>query len=357
MDKEATITKEVFGTMPDGQTVDLYTLKNANGVETSLTNYGAIVVTLKVPDRQGNPADIVLGYDTLEEYLKGSPYFGAIVGRYANRIASGRFTLGGKEYTLAMNEGGKNHLHGGVKGFDKVVWEAEEVRTDEGVGVALSYLSKDGEEGYPGNLSVEVTYLLTHDNALKVSYCATTDRTTIINLSHHGYFNLAGHDGGDILGHEISIHADRFIPVNENLIPIGELWNVEGTPLDFRTPHSIGERIQDDDQQLRYGGGYDHCWVLNGRSGALAHAATVYEPNSGRVMEVHTAEPGLQFYSGNFLDGSNVGKGGHAYQHRTAIVLETEHFPDSPNQPDFPSVILEPGETYSHEAVFRFSTR
>lgn len=357
MNKEATITKEVYGTMPDGQTVDLYTLKNASGVETSITNYGAIVVTLKVPDRHGNLADIVLGYDTLEEYLKDNAYFGAIVGRYANRIASGRFTLEGREYTLAVNEGGKNHLHGGHKGFDKVIWEAEEVRTDEGVGVALSYLSIDGEEGYPGNLSVEVTYLLTHDNALKVSYCATTDRTTIINLSHHGYFNLAGHDGGDILGHEISIHADRFIPVDENLIPIGELWNVEGTPLDFRTPHSIGERIQDDDQQLRYGGGYDHCWVLNGRGGALAHAATVYEPNSGRVMDVHTAEPGLQFYSGNFLDGSNVGKGGHAYQHRTAIVLETEHFPDSPNQPDFPSVILEPGETYSHEAVFRFSTR
>jgi aldose 1-epimerase len=299
---------------------------------------------------------VVLGYPTLDGYLKPHPYFGAIVGRVGNRIAKGKFTLEGVTYKLATNDG-ENHLHGGIKGFDKVVWNAEPVREDSAVGVKFSYLSKDGEEGYPGNLSCAVTYWLTNNNELKIEYQATTDKATPVNLTHHSYFNLAGQGQGDILNHQLEILADRFTPVDKGLIPTGELRSVEGTPMDFRQPHTIGERINSDDEQLKFGLGYDHNWVLNKTSDSLALAARVYEPATGRVMEVRTTEPGLQFYCGNFLDGTLTGKEGRVYKHRYGFCLETQHFPDSPNQPKFPSTILRPGETYNTETVYRFSTK
>ena len=354
------VQKEIFGRMPDGREVELYTLTNANGLKARITTYGAIVVSLEVPDRNGKLGDITLGFDTLEEYLKGHPYFGAIVGRYGNRIGKGRFTLNDIEYQLATNNG-ENHLHGGVKGFDKVVWDAEPVRQDDAVGVKLTYLSKDGEEGYPGNLSCTVTYTLTNKDELKVSYEAQTDKPTPVNLTHHSYFNLAGQGTGDILGHELMLNTDRFTPVDEGLIPTGELRPVKGTPMDFTKPTAIGARIEQDYEQLRYGKGYDHNWVLNRvprkSDDSLTLAARVYEPTSGRMMEIYTTEPGIQFYSGNFLDGSNIGKGGRVYQHRYGFCLETQHFPDSPNKPNFPSVILKPGQKYTHVAVHRFYTR
>ena len=348
------VTREPFGQTADGTAADLFALTNDAGCEAKITNYGGIVVALTAPDRDGRFADVALGYDTLDEYLADTPYFGALVGRYGNRIAKARFTLGGVEYALAANDG-DNSLHGGLVGFDKVVWNAETVEADDGVGVALTYLSADGEEGYPGNLSVKVVYTLTADNALRIDYTATTDADTVLNLTHHSYFNLAGAGSGDILGHVMQIDADRFTPVDETLIPTGELRPVEGTPMDFRTPTPIGERIEADDEQIRLGGGYDHNWVLNGGGGTLAPAARVAEPTSGRVMEVRTTEPGVQFYSGNFLDGSNVGKGGAAYNRRNGFCLETQHFPDSPNQPAFPSTVLKPGETYTQTTIYRFT--
>jgi aldose 1-epimerase len=347
------IEKEPFGEMSRGQ-ADIYTLTNAKGGEVRITNYGGIVVSVKVPDRNGHLGDVVLGCKTLKQYVEKSPYFGALIGRYGNRIAKGKFTLNGKEYTLAVNNG-PNHLHGGNVGFDKVIWNAKEIKEPDAVGLKLTYLSKDGEEGYPGNLSVTVRYLWTNDDELKIDYTATTDKPTVLNLTNHSYFNLACK--GDILGHELMINADRFTPVDANLIPTGELRSVSGTPMDFRKPTAIGARINEPDQQLKYGPGYDHNFVLNNYDGSLRLAARVYEPTTGRVLEVYTAQPGLQFYSGNFLDGTITGKYGRVYQKHDAFCLETQHFPDSPNKPNFPSTVLNPGEKYTSTTVYKFTTR
>jgi aldose 1-epimerase len=348
------IQKQPFGKTADGQAVDLYTLTNANGLEAKIITYGGIVVSLKVPDRNGKLGDVVLGYDRLEGYLKDNAYLGCIVGRYANRIAKGRFTLNGRQYQLAQNNG-ENHLHGGVGGFDKVVWKAKPVQSKDGPSLSLNYLSKDGEEGYPGNLSVTVVYTLTNKNELKIAYSATTDKDTIVNLTHHSYFNLAG--SGSVLNHHLMINADRFTPVDQTLIPTGEIRSVKGTPMDFTAPAVIGARIEQQDEQLKFGRGYDHNWVLNKNGDGLTLAARVYEPESGRVMEVYTTEPGLQFYSGNFLDSSITGKSKQVYQKRFGFCLETQHFPDSPNKPEFPSTVLKPGQKYATTTVYRFSAK
>jgi aldose 1-epimerase len=348
--KGPVVTSERFGTMPDGAQVDVYTLKNAIGMEVKAIGYGAIITSLKVPDRSGNLADVVLGFENLDGYLKGHPYFGAIVGRYGNRIGKGQFTLDGKTYSLAKNNG-PNHLHGGVTGFDKVVWTAAVSGQNA---VTFTRTSPDGEEGYPGNLSTKVTYTLTDRNELIVDYHATTDKATPVNLTQHSYFNLAGDGAGDILGHEVTINADRYTPVDDTLIPTGELAGVEGTPFDFRKPTAIGARINADHPQLEAGRGYDHNWVLNRSGGGLQLAARVVEPKTGRTLEVSTEEPGVQFYTGNFLDGSLTGKGGHVYAHRTGFCLETQHYPDSPNKPNFPSTILQPGQEYQTQTVFTF---
>lgn len=353
-------TGQAWGEMPDGRPVHLFTLKNAGGMTMQVSDYGGTIVSLTAPDRNEQFADIVLGYDRLEDYLAASPYFGALVGRYGNRIAGGKFTLDGKTYTLATNNepgGVPCHLHGGNVGFDKVVWDAQAIVKNGAVGLRLHYLSPDGEEGYPGNLDVTVHYWLTDGNVLRIEYEATTDQATPVNLTQHSYFNLAGHNSGTILDHELMIHARHITPVDKGLIPTGEMMPVEGTPFDFTTPTAIGKRVNADHQQIEFGPGYDHNWVLTGWDGKLRPAATVYEPRSGRFMEILTTEPGLQFYCGNFLDGSNVGKGGHAYQHRTGFCLETQHFPDSPNQPKFPSTILRPGEVYRHTTEYRFSAK
>jgi aldose 1-epimerase len=345
---KAGVTRSSFGTV-SGQNVELFTLRNAHGIEVKATNYGAIITSIVTPDRTGRPGDIVLGFDALDAYLKDPPYFGAVVGRYGNRIAKGRFTLDGRTYRLATNNG-PNHLHGGLKGFDKVVWKAEPV--SEGTGVVFSRRSPDGEEGYPGNLDVRITYTLTDDNQLVIDYHATTDKATPVNLTQHSYFNLARE--GDILGHQLLIAADRYTPVDSTLIPTGDLAPVEGTPFDFRTPTAIGARIDQPNDQLKNGGGYDHNWVVNRNGAGRQLAARVLEPTSGRTLEVSTTEPGLQFYTGNFLDGTITGKGGRVYLRRSAFCLETQHFPDSPNQPKFPSTILRPGGAYDSQTVFRF---
>ncbi|HEY3287482.1 MAG TPA: aldose epimerase family protein [Gemmatimonadaceae bacterium] len=347
----AAMTRAPFGTAPGGEAVDLITLTNAHGVELRAMTYGAIIVSLRVPDRTGQLGDVVLGYDSLAGYVKSSPYFGAVVGRYGNRIAKGKFALDGKTYTLAVNNG-PNALHGGLKGFDKVVWSADTVRSAHGVGIKFRYLSKDGEEGYPGNLDATVTYTLTDNNEVEIGYEATTDKATPVNLTQHSYFNLAGK--GDILAHVLTLNADRFTPVDSTLIPTGELAPVAGTPFDFTAPHAIGERIGADHQQLKYGGGYDHNFVLSRSDTGLTLAAVLKEPSTGRTLEVRTTEPGVQFYSGNFLDGTLTGKGGVVYQHRTGMCLETQHFPDSPNQKTFPSTILRPGETFRSKTVWTF---
>ena len=348
------ISQQPFGKTKEGLSVDRYTLMNTKGAKAEITNYGGIVVSLCVPDRNGKLGDVVLGYDTLAEYVANNPYFGCLVGRYGNRIAKGKFTLDGKECRLATNNG-PNHLHGGVKGFDKVVWQARPFQTKDGPALELKYVSKDGEEGYPGNLSVTALYTLTNDNALRLDYTATTDKPTLCNLTHHSYFNLAGQ--GDILKHEVMIAADKFTPVDETLIPTGELRPVKGTPFDFTRPAQIGARIDAKDEQIKFGKGYDHNWVLNKPSGELGLAARVCEPTTGRVMEVLTTEPGLQFYSGNFLDGANVGKGGKAYPFRYGFCMEPQHYPDSPNKPKFPSVVLRPGQTYRNTIVYRFAAK
>jgi aldose 1-epimerase len=344
------IQKQGFGQLPDGQPVDLYILTNASGMKARVMTYGATLVSLEVPDRDGTFADITLGFDSLEGYLSASPYFGSTVGRYANRIAKGKFTLDGVVYTLAQNNG-ENHLHGGIQGFDKVIWDAEPVRTEGARGVKFVYLSKDGEEGYPGNLNCTVTYLLTDNDELRISYEAETDKRTPVNLTHHSYFNLAGQGNGDILNHVLMLNADKFTPVDEGLIPTGEIRDVADSPMDFTTPHAIGERIS------QVEGGYDHNFVLKSGGGTLALAARVYEPNSGRVMEIDTTEPGIQFYSGNFLDGSITGKSGKVYHKHYGFCLEPQHFPDSPNHPDFPSTILDPGDKYMSLTVFKFFTQ
>ena len=351
------IGKRPFGKTTGGQETFLYTLKNKNGIEAQVTNYGGTVVTLKVPDRKGQLADVVLGYDNLEGYETGTSYFGALIGRYANRIANGKFTLDGRIYTLAQNNG-LNSLHGGNIGFNKVVWDAKEIPSKEGQALELRYLSKDGEEGYPGNLSVRVVYTLTDRNELKIEYNATTDKPTVVNLTNHSYFNLAGAGSGDIIGHILTIFADSFTPVNAVLIPTGEFRSVAGTPLDFRQPMAIGARINDDYEQLKLGKGYDFNWVLarSAKKGPSL-AARVYEPNSGRVLEVWTDQPGIQFYSGNFLDGTARGKDGKTYRMRSGLCLETQHYPDSPNQPTFPTTVLNPGQRYQTTTVYKFSTK
>lgn len=356
----ATITMKSFGQTENGTETFLYTLTNANGLKADITNYGGIVVRLIVPDRDGNMDDVVLGYNTLAEYLRDTPYFGSIIGRVGNRIANGRFELNDKTYDLVTNNFPADmpcHLHGGTVGYDKVVWEAEPFIEDNTSGLKLHYLSRDGEEGYPGNLDVTVWYRLTNDNSLKIDYLATTDAATPVNLTNHSYFNLRGEGNGNILSHIMTLDAAHYTPVTAGLIPNGAIAPVAGTPFDFTTPHPIGDRIDADNEQIRFGGGYDHNWVLDNQDGDLALAATAFEPVTGRVMEVWTTEPGVQFYCGNFLDGSLIGKSGRPYQRRTGFCLETQHYPDSVNQPNFPTTILNPGEKYQSTTLFRFSTR
>jgi aldose 1-epimerase len=346
------IKTEPFGQTPDEQAVDLVTMTNPNGIEARIMTFGGIIVSLKTPDRNGKLADIVLGFDDLSGYTKEHPYFGAIIGRYGNRIGAGKFTLNGVEYKLAVNNG-PNHLHGGIKGFDKVVWKIEDAKTTGNEAILrLGYLSKDGEEGYPGDLKCTVTYTLTADNKLKMRYEARTDKPTVLNLTNHSYWNLAGQGTGDVLGHELVLNADRYTPVDEGLIPTGELKSVKDTPMDFTKPKAIGSRIKQVDI-----GGYDHNFVLNGQTGQMKLCAKVYEPKSGRTMEIRTTEPGVQFYTGNFLDGALTGKDGKVYQKHYAFCLETQHFPDSPNKPDFPSVVLRPGEKYDITTVHKFSAK
>ena len=351
----ATVTQERFGTLPDGRTVDAFTLTNARGLEVRAITYGGIITSIRVPDRTGHLGDVVLGYDSLAGYLKASPYFGAIIGRYGNRIANARFTLDGKTYHLPANDG-KNSLHGGTVGFDKVVWDARPLPPDSGVGIVLSHTSPSMDQGYPGALTVRVTYRLTDSNQLVVDYEATTDAATPVNLTQHSYFDLAGAGTGDILGHWLTIYADSFTPIDSTLIPTGKLAPVDGTPFDFRSATPIGARINATDEQLRRGRGYDHNFVLNGSPSLEhpVHAARVLEPGSGRTLDVYTSEPGIQFYSGNFLDGTITGKAGRVYGHRFGFCLETQHFPDSPNQRAFPSTILRPGQTYRSRTIFTF---
>jgi aldose 1-epimerase len=340
--------------MPDGTHITLYTLRNANGAEVSICNYGGIVTSLKVPDRNGQFGDVVLGFDDLADYIKSSPFFGALIGRYGNRIGKAQFMLDGTKYTLATNNG-PNTLHGGVKGFDKVVWQGRSFESKDGPSLELTYLSKDGEEGFPGNLSVRAVYTLTEDNALKLVFTATTDKDTVVNLTHHSYFNLAGK--GDILNHVVMINADKFTPVDSTLIPTGVLQPVDGTPFDFRTPTAVGARIGQDNEQLKFGNGYDHNWCINGSAGTVRLMARVYDPTSGRVLEVSSSSPGMQFYSGNFLDGTLTGKGGWVYKFRDAFCMEPQDYPDSPNKPNFPSAELKSGQVYQNTLIYRFSVR
>ena len=358
--EKGTITETPFGKMPDGTPVEIYTLRNSQGMEARIMTYGGIVQSLKVPDKNGTLGDVVFGFDNLDGYLspayaKAGPFFGALIGRYGNRIAKGKFTLDGQEYTLPINNA-PNCLHGGPEGFDKRVWKVVQADVGpHGPRLKLSYLSKDGEEGFPGDLQVFATYTVTEDNALRLHFKATTDKDTICNLTHHSYFNLSG--SGDVLGYLVYIDADRFTPVDSTLIPTGELEPVAGTPFDFRTPTAIGARIKEDDQQLKYANGYDDNWVLNHPPGKLGLAARVEDPVSGRVLTVYTTAPGMQFYTGNFLDGTLTGKGGRVYQFRDAFAMEPQDFPDSPNHPNFPSCELKPGQTYQSTMIYKFSTK
>jgi aldose 1-epimerase len=352
---EGTTMRSIYGRLEDGTEVALYTLTNTLGTTMTVTNYGGIIVSLKTADRTGIFEDIVLGYDSLSSYIKSNPYFGAIIGRYGNRIAKGKFKLDDQTYNLAVNDG-ENHLHGGIKGFDKIVWTADNYITPDGAVVKLTYTSKDLEEGYPGNLEAEVVYILTNDNELKIDYKATTDKKTIVNLTNHSYFNLTGNTKRDILDHSLTLAASKFLPVDKTLIPTGEMKDVKGTPFDFTSEFVIGERINDNDQQLKLGGGYDHCWVVDNTDN-LMPIATVYDSGSGRFMEVYTTEPGVQFYSGNFLNGSITGKFNTKYTKRFGLCLETQHFPDSPNKPSFPSTVLNPGEVYTSQTIYKFSVK
>jgi aldose 1-epimerase len=349
----AGITKEPFGSLPDGSKADLYTLTNAKGARMKITNYGGLITMLEAPDRAGKLADVALGYDNLAAYLKSSPYFGAMIGRCGNRLGNAAFTLDGKTYNLAKNDG-PNHLHGGVRGFDKVLWQAEPGQAPEGPWLMLRYRSPDMEEGYPGNLDVSILVTWTA-NAVTFEFKASTDKPTIVNLTQHSYFNLAGAGTGDILGHEVMIPADAFTPADDGFITTGEIRPVKGTPFDFNTPIAIGQRINDADEQLKKGPcGYDQNFVLRKKEGQMSLAARVREPKSGRVLEVETTEPGIQFYSGNFLDGTNIGKGGAVYKYRNGFCLEPQHFPDAPNKPNFPSIVLRPGQAYRHAMAYRF---
>ena len=348
------IDKIQFGETMDGTGVDLFILSNNNGMEVSIITYGGIITSWTAPDKNGDYKDIVLGYNTLAEYEAETPYFGALIGRYGNRIAKGKFSLDDQKYTLAVNNG-VNHLHGGLKGFDKVIWDAKTIVSDSTVSLELSYLSKDMEEGYPGNLETKVTYTLNNKDELSVNYEATTDKPTIVNLTQHSYFNLTADFNQDILGHELVINADSFLPVDNTLIPTGEFRDVTGTPFDFKTSKAIGIHIDNENIQLKNGLGYDHCWVLNDQNTGVRFVASAYEPVSGRLLEVFSDEPGIQFYSGNFLDGTLPSKNKGMYQHRTGFCFETQHYPDSPNQKNFPSVRLDPGEKYNSKTVFRLS--
>lgn len=351
-----TISKQVFGVTTDSIQVDSYILKNQKGMELEIITYGGIITSLKVPNKNNVSEDVVLGYDSLEAYTSNNPYFGALIGRYGNRIAKGKFSLDGIQYQLNVNDG-SNHLHGGAKGFDKVVWNASELKTDSTASLILSYLSKDMEEGYPGNLETKVTYTLTNNNVLDVFYEATSDKKTIVNLTQHSYFNLSGNFSESILDHEIYINADKFIPVDATLIPTGELKDVVNTPFDFRTAKKAGQDIKVENEQLERGLGYDHCWVLNNQNEGMRMASTAYHPESGRLLEIYSDQPGIQFYTGNFLDGTLPSKQGGTYASRTGFCLETQHYPDAPNQKDFPSVVLEPGERYETKTSFKFSTK
>ncbi|AWS44534.1 aldose epimerase family protein [Streptosporangium sp. 'caverna'] len=350
------ITKKHFGTLPDGKKVDVYTLRNTNGMRVNILTYGGILQSIEVPDSRGKFANVTLGFDNLPDYVNKSLYFGAIAGRYANRIAKGRFTLGGKTYQLATNDG-PNHLHGGDKGFDKRVWQAQPFKRNDSVGLELAYTSPNGEEHYPGTLRTKVVYTLTHDNRIRMDYSATTGRPTIVNLTNHAYFNLRGEGNGLILGHRLQINASRYTPIDKTLIPTGKVAQLSGTPLDFRRPTAIGERVNSKDQQIVRSGGYDHNYVLDRRGHGLDLAARVVEPDSGRVLEVFTDQPGLQFYSGNFLDGTLRGTGGHLYPKRSGFTLESQHFPDSPNHKNFPSTVLRPGDVYRTTTIYAFSAK
>jgi len=349
------IEKRDFGKLPDGTPVFEYTLTNAKNMSVGVINYGGIITSIKVPDRDGKLDNVVLGFRNIDDYVNKNPYFGVIAGRYANRIANAKFTLDGEEYKLAANNG-PNSLHGGVKGFDKHIWQVKELQGSDSVGLELAYLSPDGDEGYPGNLDVKVTYTLNDKNEFRIDYAATTDKATVVNLTSHSYFNLAGNGSGTVLDHKLTINADRYTPVDATSIPTG-IASVEGTPFDFRQPTRIGDRIRDGDQQLVYGRGYDHNWVLSRpNDGSLALAARLEDAKTGRIMEIETTEPGIQFYTGNFLDGTLVGSAGKMYRQGDGLCLETQHFPDSPNHPDFPSTVLKPGAVYKTSTVHRFLT-
>lgn len=350
------IEKKEYGTTPAGQKVDIYTLKNQKGMEVNIMTYGGIITSLKVPNKAGVSEEVVIGFNNLEQYTKDNPYFGALIGRYGNRIAKGKFTLDGKEYTLATNNG-KNALHGGPEGFHRRIWTAEEAKGGDTATLKLKYVSKDMEEGYPGNLTVFVTYTLNNDNSLDVLYEATTDKKTVVNLTQHSYFNLSSDFTKPILDDEIVIDADKLVPVDADLIPTGKLTDVTNTPFDFRKPRVIGADIEAKDDQLIKGKGYDHCWVLNNQDKGYRFAASAYNPTSGRLLEVFTDQPGIQFYSGNFLDGTLPMRNGGTYAHRTGLCLETQHYPDSPNQKDFPSTVLNPGENYKTKTTFKFSVK
>ena len=357
-EKTMNIEQSNFGKTADGTAVEQYTITNAAGLEMSVISYGGIITTLKVPNKDGEYEDVVLGFDNIEDYENGNPYFGAIIGRYGNRIAEGKFTLDGEKYNLDTNDG-PNSLHGGEKGFDKVVWDVESSTSENAGTLRLSYISKDGEGGYPGNLETIVTYTLNSDNELNIKYEATTDKKTVVNLTQHSYFNLSGDFSKKILDHVVEINADEFLPVDNTLIPTGELKQVEGTPFDFTEPTTIskGLEMEGSNAQLDRGPGFDHCWVLNEQDSGIRFAASAYEPKSGRFMEVYTNEPALQFYIGNFLDGSLPAKGGGTYGKRTGFCMETQHYPDSPNQGKFPSTVLEPGEKYTSETSYKFSVK
>jgi aldose 1-epimerase len=353
---ESKLKKESFGKLPDGTEVDSYTLTNKNGVEVKITNYGATVTSIKVPDRNGKMDDVALGYDSIDGYLAKNPHLGSLAGRYANRIGKGEFKLGDKTITLAKNNG-PNHLHGGPNGFFKQIWKAADASGEAGAAVRMTYLSKDGEENYPGNLEATVTYTLTDQNELKIEYSATTDKETVVNLTNHSYFNLAGAGNGDILGHQLKINARQTTPVDKTMIPTGKLADVAGTPFDFSKLTAIGARINDPHEQIVIGNGYDHNFVLDTGGKLDVQAVEVYEPITGRVMEVFTDQPGVQLYTANFLDGTIIGKGGKTYPRRGAFCLETQHYPDSPNKPNFPSTVLKPGEKYQTTTIYKFSAR
>lgn len=350
------ITKRFYGKTEEGKDADIYTLSNSNGVVAEITNYGGVLVSLLVPDKNGDVADVVLGYGGIEGYCKKGPYFGAIIGRHANRIENAEFEINGETYHVLKNEG-ENHLHGGLKGFDRVLWKADVLQQEEGECLRLTYCSVDGEEGYPGNLDVAVTYTLTEDNALTIDYYAVTDKDTVVNLTNHSYFNLSGHAAGDVLRHELMIHADSFTAANKESIPTGEIRKVEGTPLDFTRSTPIGQGINSDYEQIVFANGYDHNWILNVSGKTAEKAAEVYDPDSGRVMEVYTTKPGIQFYSGNFLDGSEVGKEGAVYAQRAGLCLETQYFPNGTQHKHFPSPILRVGQEYKHTTIYKFLNR